>query len=117
MLTNVSACAVVVNILEVPEGREVAVVATVYKEMRLKPSILDEYSKDKGVKAALGTASFCSEDDTVVLEDEGARMAVSGAGLPVALLVTGALEGWGGRGGCWWSGWWWGWGGAEGRGM
>ena len=33
------------KILDLPEGQEVAVVGTVYKEMKLKPSILDEYNK------------------------------------------------------------------------
>ncbi|EFJ48321.1 hypothetical protein VOLCADRAFT_81183 [Volvox carteri f. nagariensis] len=64
----------VCTILEVPESKEVAVIGTVYKNMKLKPSILDEYSKDRGLKAALGAANFCSGDDSLVLEDEGARM-------------------------------------------
>jgi hypothetical protein len=33
------------KILDLPEGQEVAVIGTVYKEMKLKPSILDEYNK------------------------------------------------------------------------
>ena len=33
------------KILELPEGQEVAVIGTLYKEMKLKPSILDEYNK------------------------------------------------------------------------
>ncbi len=46
------------KILDLPEGQEVAVVGTVYKEMKLKPSILDEYNKARLVSAgliALGT--------------------------------------------------------------
>jgi hypothetical protein len=35
----------VTKILELPEGQEVAVIGTLYKEMKLKPSILDEYNK------------------------------------------------------------------------
>ncbi len=35
----------VTKILDLPEGQEVAVVGTVYKEMKLKPSILSEYNK------------------------------------------------------------------------
>ena len=37
-------CAVA-NILTLPENEEVLVVGTVYKDMKLKPSILDEYVK------------------------------------------------------------------------
>ena len=33
------------KILDLPENQEVAVVGTVYKEMKLKPSILQEYNK------------------------------------------------------------------------
>ncbi|GFH19001.1 uncharacterized protein HaLaN_15886, partial [Haematococcus lacustris] len=54
----------------------------------MKPSILDEYSKDRGLRAALGASSFCSQDDSLVLEDEGARMALQGDCLPVHSLVT-----------------------------
>jgi len=35
----------VCKILDLPENQEVAVVGTVYKEMKLKPSILQEYNK------------------------------------------------------------------------
>lgn len=38
-------CCAVVGILAVPEGAEVVIVGTVYKDMKLKPSILDEYVK------------------------------------------------------------------------
>lgn len=64
----------VVKILGVGEEQEVAVVGTLYKDMKLKPSILDEYSKYSGFKQTLGGTTFCSDDDSLVLEDEGARM-------------------------------------------
>ncbi|GLC37503.1 hypothetical protein PLESTB_001754600 [Pleodorina starrii] len=67
----------VCSILEVQESKEVAVIGTIYKNMKLNPSILDEYCKDRGLKAALGAANFCADDDSVVLEDEGARMVLS----------------------------------------
>ena len=35
----------VCKILDLPENQEVAVVGTIYKEMKLKPSILQEYNK------------------------------------------------------------------------
>ena len=65
--------------LDIPEEGEVAIVGTLYKDMSLKPSILDEYSKDPGVRAALGAADLCSDGDGLVLEDEGARMALRGS--------------------------------------
>mmetsp|Transcript_34598 Transcript_34598/g.87513 ORF Transcript_34598/g.87513 Transcript_34598/m.87513 type:complete len:484 (-) Transcript_34598:388-1839(-) len=85
-----------VKILEVgaqEEGLEVCVVGTLYKDMKLKPSILDEYTKDRGLSAALGATSFCSDDDSLVLEDEGARMALRAdpSVLPVQQLLTGVV--------------------------
>jgi DNA polymerase delta subunit 2 len=38
-------CPAVSKILDLPEGQEVAVLGTIYKEMKLKPSILSEYNK------------------------------------------------------------------------
>ncbi|KAL6752310.1 DNA polymerase alpha/epsilon subunit B-domain-containing protein [Haematococcus lacustris] len=82
------------KILEVGsrEGSQaLAVIGTLYKNQKMKPSILDEYSKDRGLRAALGASSFCSQDDSLVLEDEGARMALQGDCLPVHSLVTGVV--------------------------
>ena len=42
---QVAICTAVANILTLPENDEVLVVGTVYKDMKLKPSILDEYVK------------------------------------------------------------------------
>ena len=42
--TSVLASAVK-GVLEMPEGQEVIVIGTLYKDMKLKPSILAEYSK------------------------------------------------------------------------
>lgn len=33
------------TVLDIPEGKDVAVIGTLYKDMKLKPSILDEYTK------------------------------------------------------------------------
>ena len=48
----------VVRILGVPEEGEVAIVGTLYKEMKLKPSILDEYVKDRALSQQLARACF-----------------------------------------------------------
>lgn len=63
-----------------------------FKEMKLKPSVLDEYTAERGIKTEAGRECLCSDDDTLVLEDESARMSLTGAGLPVEELVTGALK-------------------------
>ena len=51
----------VAKILEVgalPEGQEVVAIGTLYKDMKLKPSIMDEYAKDKCVGGGEGGAGW-----------------------------------------------------------
>ena len=43
--SNSPVCTAVCGILNLPENDDVAVLGTVYKDMKLKPSILDEYVK------------------------------------------------------------------------
>ncbi|KAK9865862.1 hypothetical protein WJX84_002679 [Apatococcus fuscideae] len=81
----------VVSILAVPEGVEVVVIGTVYKDMKLKPSILDEYVKDRAVGQLLGHTRFTSPDDTLILEDESARMPLTGEALQPGTFVTGVV--------------------------
>mmetsp|Transcript_5461 Transcript_5461/g.14757 ORF Transcript_5461/g.14757 Transcript_5461/m.14757 type:complete len:460 (-) Transcript_5461:556-1935(-) len=73
------------------EGKDLVAIGTLYKDMKLRPSILDEYIKDRGMSTALNATSFCADDDKMILEDEGARMALAGAALPVQQLVTGIV--------------------------
>ena len=81
----------VVRVLDIPEEGEVIVVGTLYKEMSLKPSILDEYTKERALSAQLGRTRFVQPDDRVVLEDEGARVSLSGEGLPPGSCGAGVL--------------------------
>jgi hypothetical protein len=53
----------VVKILSVGEDQEVAVIGTLYKDMKLKPSILDEYAKQPGFKQALGGTGEATSRD------------------------------------------------------
>ena len=46
-------CSAVTKILDLPENQEVVVIGTLYKEMKLKPSILNEYNK-------VFTGPFCN---------------------------------------------------------
>ena len=65
---------------------------TLYKEMRLKPSILDEYVKDLDLTRSkvVSAAKFNAPDDSLVLEDEAARVKLAGDKLEVDKLVSGA---------------------------
>ena len=49
MLLSSATAAKVLEVGDLPEGQEVVVVGTAYKEMKLKPSIMDEYAKDRWV--------------------------------------------------------------------
>ena len=82
----------VIRILDIPDsGEEVVVVGTLYKEMALKPSILDEYTKERALAEQLGRTKFTQSDDSVVLEDEGARVTLTGEALLPGDVVTGVL--------------------------
>lgn len=59
-----TACAAVANILTLPENDEVMVVGTVYKDMKLKPSILDEYVKVRVLQSAKDSLSHFAKTMT-----------------------------------------------------
>ena len=102
-LRTASACAPevpVTSIIEVEEDVECVVVGTLYKQMQLKPDILAQYDGSKKPEAAAGAdgepSNFCHSGDSLVLEDESARMPLRGAAetpgaLRVGELVTGAV--------------------------
>lgn len=46
-----------------------AVVGTLYKEMALKPSILDDYVKDRALSTQLGRARFTQPEDRCNVAD------------------------------------------------
>ncbi len=80
------------KVLELVDGQDCILVGTLYKEMRLKPSILDEYVKDLDLTRSkvVSAAKFNAPDDALVLEDEAARVKLAGPGLPIDTLVSGA---------------------------
>lgn len=86
-----------VRVLDVSEEREVFTVGTLYKEMALKPSILDEYTKERSLGQQLGNARFAQASDGAVLEDENARVTLAcsgageGGGLDVGEMATGTV--------------------------
>jgi DNA polymerase delta subunit 2 len=108
----------VVSVLDLEEGKECAVVGTIYKEQAAKPSALDAAAAAAKGGATSGSAaaapaganiealaggipSLAHAKDALVLEDAGARVALSspgasspagGAGaLPAGPLVTGVV--------------------------
>lgn len=81
----------IVRVLDVPEDGETVVIGTLYKEMDLKPSILDEYTKDRGLSAHLGKTKFTQPSDALILEDESARIALTGDAITPGDCVTGVI--------------------------
>jgi DNA polymerase delta subunit 2 len=61
------------SIRDIPTDRECAVVGTVFKEMKNRPCILDEYDKVKS-NAAKARTLHTSPDDSLILEDDTGRI-------------------------------------------
>jgi len=81
------------KLLTIPE-EQCILVGTLYKEMKLKPNALDEYTKSRSDKPVETPDILCSEDDSMVLEDSHARIPLSfaGKGLPaISSLVSGIV--------------------------
>jgi len=80
-------------------GEKVGVVGTVYKEQKLKPNVLDEFTNDFSAIPADRRENYTSDDDMLLLEDESGRCALVGGGdseqwkETVAHLVTGVVIG------------------------
>ena len=74
------------KVLDLKEGEECVIMGTLYKDMKLKPSILDEYGKDLALGATIAAKKFTADDDALVLEDEGARVKLVGAAADPRLL-------------------------------
>lgn len=81
------------KILELREAEDCVIIGTLFKDMPLKPSILDEYAKDRGIApATLGKrASFVSAEDALLLEDGTGRVRLVAPAAVVAALVTGLV--------------------------
>ena len=88
-----------VKTLDAEPGTPVLVIGTIYKDMKGKPNIMDEVTRDvleqmQGGGEEQANGKYCGEDDALMLEDESGRLALR---LPSALadevLVTGAVVG------------------------
>lgn len=79
------------KVLDLEEGKQCVLMGTLYKNMKLKPCILDEYTKERGLGSEVSSNKFVSDDDSVVLEDEGARVKLIGKPIDPHKLVTGVV--------------------------
>ncbi|GJN30164.1 hypothetical protein PR202_gb18450 [Eleusine coracana subsp. coracana] len=80
----------VTTVLGLEEGKDCIIVGTLYKHMKLKPSILDEYSKERSAIPLVKPHNFMHPDDHLILEDESGRVTLAGAIAP-AEYVTGVV--------------------------
>ena len=71
--------------MEVSGPEECIIIGTVYKEMRLRPSVLDEFKEQNGIVSGivLPLLKYTSEEDVLLLEDESGR-----------ILLEGDMSGW-----------------------
>jgi len=71
-------------------SEEVYVCGILFKQMKLKPQALDKYLSKKVVEKELQeNRSRISDDDFLFLEDNGARIELTGEQIPVHKLVSG----------------------------
>ncbi|KAI5056668.1 hypothetical protein GOP47_0028486 [Adiantum capillus-veneris] len=79
------------NILGLEEGVDCIVIGTLYKQMQLKPSILDEYAKERSVAPLVSPHNFVHANDYLILEDESGRIRLVGETLSAKPYVTGVV--------------------------
>ena len=79
------------KILHLTEGEECVVVGTLSKDLKLRPNVLETYATDRRLQSAIFDARFSSPQDTLALEDEGARMTIRGACVSPRALCTGVI--------------------------
>ncbi|XP_011866402.1 PREDICTED: DNA polymerase delta subunit 2-like [Vollenhovia emeryi] len=75
--------------LETP-GRSCILVGVLYKDQRLKPSLLRDLSKELQLEAQPSN-SYASADDKLFLEDETLRVRLAGGHMDVQEVVTGLV--------------------------
>ncbi|KAK4164897.1 DNA polymerase alpha/epsilon subunit B-domain-containing protein [Cladorrhinum sp. PSN259] len=83
------------RVLDVRQGELCWVAGTVYMDMPLKPSILEDVSKDRWISAPTSIGHYYSKEgeDSIMLEDDSGRIKLVGDALKNYFLVTGCIIG------------------------
>ncbi|XP_020260121.1 DNA polymerase delta small subunit [Asparagus officinalis] len=79
------------TVLELEAGKECIIIGTIYKHMKLKPCVLDEYSKERSVVPLVRPHNFMHPDDYLVLEDDSGRVKLTGELVSPSTFVTGIV--------------------------
>eukprot|EP01135_Chromosphaera_perkinsii_P003788 Nk52_evm34s255 gene=Nk52_evmTU34s255 len=78
------------SLIDVVQGKRCFIIGTVYKEMKLKPNVLDEYERERCMEGLPPPREkYTTEEDTCVIEDESGRATLQG--INPANLVTGTV--------------------------
>lgn len=77
------------RVLDVVKGQTCYIVGTIYMHMPLKANVLDDIARDHALAATPVHTKRVSESDSIILEDESGRVALSGEILSKQQLVTG----------------------------
>ncbi|KAF9362854.1 DNA polymerase delta subunit 2 [Mortierella sp. NVP85] len=81
------------KVLDVQQREISYLVGTVYLDMKLKPNILNEITKDHWIAAQPERPKYTDDDDSVYLEDESGRVRLTGSKIDSGLFVTGVVMG------------------------
>jgi DNA polymerase delta subunit 2 len=65
------------------------IVGTLYKSMKLKPSVLDQFKDSAGISAPVEPLSnYTDDEDTMVLEDESGRVMLTSSSRSLRVRST-----------------------------
>ncbi|KAF9368649.1 hypothetical protein CPB97_004403 [Podila verticillata] len=81
------------KVLDVQQGEISYLVGTVYMDMKLKPNILNDITKDHWIAAQPDRPKYTDDDDSVYLEDESGRVKLVGSKISSDFFVTGVVMG------------------------
>ncbi|KAF8938012.1 hypothetical protein BGZ58_001753 [Dissophora ornata] len=81
------------KVLDVQQGEISYLVGTVYMDMKLKPNILNDITKDHWIAAQPDRPKYTDDDDSVYLEDESGRVKLTGSKIVSDFFVTGLVMG------------------------
>lgn len=80
------------RVLDVRQGELCWIAGTIYMEMPLKPSILEDITKDQWIAAPPPRNKYMTPGaDQIMLEDESGRLTLVGGALAEQNLVTGCV--------------------------
>ncbi|KAG0016954.1 hypothetical protein BGZ80_008744 [Entomortierella chlamydospora] len=81
------------KVLDVQQGEISYIVGTVYMDMKLKPNILNDITRDHWIAAQPDRPKYIDDDDSVYLEDESGRIKLTGPKIASDIFVTGVVVG------------------------